>query len=57
MPCPHDLTEWEKCAADFCAVSNKHGNNRFMMGLLMAVYNELEAAYKEYQKGREQLCE
>jgi len=43
---PQDTPEyWEWAAADLAAVSCQHNNDPFIIGLLQAVYAELERGY------------
>lgn len=51
MPCPVTLEEWEAATEDITAVSNKCGNDKFAMDMLVAVYNELERQYKIIKGG------
>ena len=45
-----ELQYWEEAANDICEVSNAGGNDPFLMGLLVAVYEELEREFKAIQK-------
>ncbi len=48
-----DLDYWAKAAADVAAVSKQFGNDKFIMDLLCAVYDELG---REYEAARRQAC-
>lgn len=50
-PCPVTLEEWEAMQEDVAAVSYKHGNDKFIMDMLTAVYNELERQYNIIKGG------
>lgn len=50
MPCPSDREEWIAAAREAETVSNQGGNDPFLIGLLGAVYSELERQYKERQE-------
>ncbi len=45
-----DLDYWAKAAADMAEVSKQFSNDKFMMGLLCAVYEELERKYETLRK-------
>ena len=45
---PHDAAEWEQAAADAARIAARHGKDRFLRQMLLAVYNELE---QQYTKG------
>lgn len=49
-----DLDYWDKAAQDICEVSNRFGNDKFMMDLLAAIYDELG---REYADARRQAAE
>lgn len=49
-----DLDYWEKAAQDICEVSNRFGNDKFMMDLLVAIYDELG---REYEAARRRAAE
>lgn len=49
-PYPVTAADWEKCCDDMCQVSNSHGNNKLLMDLLVAVFNDLETEWKEAKK-------
>ena len=49
-----DLDYWDKAAQDICEVSNRFGNDKFMMDLLAAIYDELG---REYDAARRQTAE
>lgn len=46
-----DLDYWDKAAQDICEVSNRFGNDKFIMGLLADIYDEL---WREYDAERRQ---
>lgn len=43
-PCPAD-NEWDECCEDMTRTANQHDNNEFLVGVLVAIYEELERAY------------
>jgi len=45
-----DLDYWDKAAQDICEVSNRFGNDKFMMDLLCGIYDELG---REYEAARQ----
>lgn len=45
-----DCDYWEQAAQDMCNVSNNFNNDKFIMALLCAVYDELG---REYKRGRQ----
>lgn len=49
-----ELDYWDKAAQDICEVSNRFGNDKFMMDLLAAIYDELG---REYDAARRQTAE
>lgn len=49
-----DLDYWDKAAQDICEVSNRFSNDKFMMDLLAAIYDELG---REYEAARRQAAE
>lgn len=53
-PLQVDLDYWDKAAQDICEVSNRFGNDKFMMDLLAAIYDELG---REYEAARRQAAE
>lgn len=49
-----DLDYWDKAAQDICEVSNRFSNDKFMMDLLAAIYDELG---REYEAARRQAAD
>lgn len=49
-----ELDYWDKAAQDICEVSNRFGNDKFIVDLLAAIYNELG---REYADARRQAAE
>ena len=45
-PPPAELDYWEKAARDVSGVSARYGNDPFLIGLIVEVYEELEREYK-----------
>ena len=54
-PCPDSLEEWEAAAREAGAISYQNGNDPLLMGLLIAVYDELDRQWKK-RKG-DTVCE
>ena len=49
-----ELDYWDKAAQDICEVSNRFSNDKFMMDLLAAIYDELG---REYEAARRQAAD
>lgn len=49
-----DLDYWEQAARDICEVSMRFSNDKFLMDLLGAIYDEL---LREYESARRQAAE
>ena len=49
-----ELDYWDKAAQDICEVSNRFGNDKFIVDLLAAIYDELG---REYADARRQAAE
>lgn len=50
-PSPANGEEWDECAEDLCRVAQQHGNNPFLMDMLVAIHAELERAYEATKAG------
>ena len=45
-----DLDYWDKAAQDICEVSNRFGNDKFIVDLLAAIYDELGREYADARR-------
>lgn len=45
-----ELDYWDKAAQDICEVSNRFGNDKFIVDLLAAIYDELGREYAGAQR-------
>ena len=40
-PCPKNLSEWEQASAEAAQICADHGNDKFLLDLMAAVYNDM----------------
>lgn len=45
-----ELDYWDKAAQDICEVSNRFGNDKFIVDLLAAIYDELGREYADARR-------
>ena len=54
-PCPDSLEEWEAAAREIGVICGQNGNDPFLQGLIIAVYDNFDREWKK-RKG-DTVCE
>ena len=57
QPCPASLEEWEAAARESGIIAEQGGNDKLLIDLLIAIFDEMNRRYQEQQKeGNVQRC-
>ena len=50
-PCPSNLEEWEAAAREVVVICGQNGNDPFLKGLIIAVYENLDREWNKQRGG------